>query len=118
MDIVQISAIFLERFPTDAEFECFCAQMKLASREALDIIAVSIGKRFLDGTLAYEDGDEIMNTVWSFALRRDEIPKTMYAIYEAFDAGEYFRESDSEDVDPVEKYTRPALSKLLSSNAA
>jgi len=116
MDVTMISEIFRDRFPKDEEFRQFSEAAGLEFRQALDAIAVNVGQRFLEGRLTYEDGDEIMNTLWAFALQRDEIPETMYAVYEAFDAGEYFREKDGRDSDPVERYTRPALAKLLGGN--
>jgi hypothetical protein len=116
--IAEITAIFRERFPSDEEFQHFCETESLETRGALDAIALYVGRCFLDGSLSYEDGDAIMNLVWSFALKRDEIPDTMYAIYEAFDGGEYFRSSDAAEVDPVEKYTRPALQRVLGDKRA
>jgi hypothetical protein len=118
MNVEAISAKFREHWPTDEEFALFRRASGVDFRDALDHIAIHVARRFLEGAMSYTDGDAIMNGVWSFALKHDEIPDTMYRIYEAFDSGEYFRESDPAGTDPVERYTRPALVKALESERA
>jgi hypothetical protein len=118
MTASEIAVMFRDRFPTEAEFERFCAAEALTPGAAFDAIAVTVAHQFLDGRLTYADADEIMNMVWSYALKRDDIPELMYAVYQAFDSGEYSRSEDAAGVDPVERYTRPALTKLLSDQSA
>jgi hypothetical protein len=113
MTVSEIANIFLDRSPTEEEFSQFCESSNLEMRDALDAISIDVGRRFLSGALTYEQGDEIMNMVWGYALKRDTIPKTMYAIYEAFDRGEYLGPKDRKETDPVMRYTRPALQRLL-----
>jgi hypothetical protein len=42
-----------------------------------------------------------------------EFGKISWECYEAFDAGEYIRSTDSIEIDPAEKYSKPLIEKLL-----
>jgi hypothetical protein len=41
------------------------------------------------------------------------LPSYAADVYHAFDEGEYRHESDGTDVDPEEKYTRPAIQSIV-----
>jgi len=93
-----------------------CAsEMNVRLPQLFNLVSIRIAKSFMSGHLSYADADFAMNSVWPAML--DYIMKSnislvepCYAIYEAFDQGEYDHKDGS---DPVEKYTKPLLVKVL-----
>ena len=87
--------------------------------DACNVLSVSVAERLVSGSLGYADADHIMNWVWSYItgwLARgggSDAPQPSFSIYEAVDAGEYRHKGDSDQVDPVEKYTLPSLRAVL-----
>lgn len=90
---------------------------KVPVAELHNALLLDVARRFLAGDMPYEDADEIANAVYAVMVE-DAIaygdgfvfPEPAFAIFEAFDAGEWDRGDGS---DPVERYTRPALSEIL-----
>ena len=86
---------------------------------ALDSVAVEIAQRFLAGTLDYETADDCANALWTFMCFESPrtsdgyatIPDLAYAIFSAFDEGEY---DHAGSTDPVQTFTVPQLRELLS----
>lgn len=116
--VTEIAAIFAERVPEEAELHRFCASQNFDIRAALDAIALDIGRRFLAGMLSFDEADGMINRVWGYSVQRDEISATMYAVYEAFDRGEYRGPNDTRQIDPVESLTRPLLKQLIEDEGA
>jgi hypothetical protein len=87
--------------------------------ELLDQLSLHVARDFIDDALSFEHGDYIMNSVFGTLCSSPypggyfEMPDLTYEVYLAFDSGEYRRTEDTPDVDPVEKYTRPMLLRLL-----
>jgi hypothetical protein len=88
--------------------------------EACNALSLRVARPLVDGNLAFEAADLVMNWVWSYMVARlaqgignDTVPEPAYSIYDAVDAGEYHHHGDDPDVDPVERYTIPALSQIL-----
>ena len=82
-------------------------------------LSIYLAKSFLNGSISYSDADFAMNGVWPAMLdytmeKNISLVEPCYSIYCAFDEGEYDHKDGS---DPVEKYTKPALSEVLQSNA-
>ena len=82
-------------------------------------ISIYFARSFMSGSLSYEDADFAMNGVWSsmldYIMKKDApMVEPCYSIYCAFDEGEY---DHRDGCDPVEKYTKPALEKLLQAGA-
>ncbi|MEM7213769.1 MAG: hypothetical protein AAF479_18140 [Pseudomonadota bacterium] len=78
--------------------------------------SLEIARRFHYGWLDYGICDAIMNDLWWLAIYGDEAvsaPPLFLQVFEAFDAGEFYRSSEQTD-DPVDQFTRPKISKLLS----
>ncbi|MCP4610763.1 MAG: hypothetical protein GY845_18805 [Planctomycetes bacterium] len=79
-------------------------------------MALCIANAFHECKMNYEDADRAMNLIWEqivgdMIFEEDhEFPETAYSIYCAFDEGE-FDHGDGED--PVEKYTKPAIEKII-----
>lgn len=94
-------------------------QASCGTSELLDQLSLHVARAFVDGALPFERGDFIMNSVFGTLCASDfpsdylDMPDLTYEVYLAFDSGEYRRPEDAPDVDPVEKYTRPMLLRLL-----
>lgn len=90
----------------------------------LDDIALYLTRGFADRTLGFVHCDTIINKLYQFRLTEywdtpDETthhvwssPGLFYAVYYAFDAGEFYRTPDKID-DPPEDHTRPMIEKIL-----
>jgi hypothetical protein len=83
--------------------------------ETADRLMVAIAERFLDGRLSYSDADQAVNRWWALMcdpelLKSAPIPELAYAIFGAFDEGEY---DHGDGFDPVEHYTIPLLRAAL-----
>ena len=87
--------------------------------EACNVLSVAVARRLVEGSMGYPEADNIMNWVWSYITgwlvhnNGNELPQPAFNIYEAVDAGEYHHAGDSDQVDPVEKYTMPLLQAIL-----
>lgn len=84
-------------------------------------ISVRVARRLVGGSLDFEPADVVMNwlwvevTSWLLASTAHELPKPMYAIYDAVDAGEYRRPVDPPGLDAVAKYTMPTIESIVES---
>jgi hypothetical protein len=81
--------------------------------QILDSMALVVAREYLEGNLSFDAADHVMNELFAFAVRYKELPEFMDSVYVAFDAGEYARHGDPNDVDPREKYTKPMLKEAL-----
>ena len=83
----------------------------------VDSVALELGRRFLKGEMLYELADDLANQMWAAMMNKlpdfSEVTfsEIAFAVYEAFDAGEYYHSPDRED--PVEIYTVPMLQEIL-----
>ncbi|MET1260050.1 hypothetical protein ABV409_11930 [Flagellimonas sp. DF-77] len=87
--------------------------------ELVETLSLQTAINYWHGKINYEDGDIIMNNLYSFWVTNTHyvqnfgFGKIAWNCYEAFDAGEYQRPTDPQDIDPVEAYTKPIIEKLL-----
>lgn len=84
--------------------------------EFFSLLALEIALRFDRKEIDFAFADSIIGTVWAMTLERmsQEPPRHVFEIHDAFDAGEGIR-LDEPDVDPVLKYTKPAIERYLHS---
>lgn len=89
----------------------------LSVAELLNVLSLTVADRFMAGEMSYDDADGIANTIYAVMMEEAvafgdgfELPEPAFAIYEAFDAGEWDRGDGS---DPVERRTKPVLRKIL-----
>ena len=68
----------------------------------------------------FAEADTVMNALWQIGTSPEfwadhdwAIPKVIYAVYLAFDAGEYCRSTDAPGTDPEKKYTKPLIAAFL-----
>jgi len=85
----------------------------------LDRLSLEVASQYACGKMSFELADEIMNYVFAFAWTQSflesnrNIPEISFAVYQAFDEGEYHRSKDQRSEHPEEKYTKPLVSELL-----
>ena len=97
----------------------------LSLSETFDRFGTSLAKLYDAGDLNYEFCDALVNIAFSDFLglfdneNGEPWPTDFYEVYEAFDAGEYYRKDDKSD-DPVMDHTdfmiREFLIRIESSN--
>ncbi|QYF94901.1 hypothetical protein KY495_06895 [Massilia sp. PAMC28688] len=95
-------------------------QSGLTAPDLLDELSYVVASRYSANEIDFEEADAVMNALWAVCVSREfwadydrTIPPVTNAVYLAFDAGEYHRESDSPSTDPEIKYTRPLIDALL-----
>ncbi len=93
------------------------AQRADGFEDACNRLSVRTAERLVDGELSFHAADGVMNWVWSYitAALVDGalLPEPALSIYDPIDAGEYHHPGDGAEVDPVERYTMPALRRIL-----
>lgn len=101
-----------------SEWQRIAAETEPFGLKFLDQVSLLLAIDFNDRNISYTLADSLANDIWWAALadlRRDDSQQLglLYEVYEAFDAGEYHRDSDPPNIDPVTKYTQPAIKELL-----
>ena len=98
--------------------ESICRANQISPKEFYNTAALEIARRFDCGHMSNEEADSAINVIWGMIIEDAsykgsgcEPPELAYSIYDAFDAGEY---NHGDGHDPVEKYTRPAIKRILS----
>jgi hypothetical protein len=87
--------------------------------EAFDYLGLEIAKRYHQGQLSFEDADWAVNDMWGamcqgrFLTEFFDFERAAVRVFLAFDEGEYRHQSDSDEVDPVKKYTDPLIGSIL-----
>ena len=84
------------------------------TRELQNEIAVRLARSFLAGELTFEVADAAANALYSWMLDdcvERGFPEPAFSIFTAFDDGEFTR--DPAAGDPVERFTRPELRRIL-----
>jgi len=96
--------------------EVICAANGIEMTDLYNQIALIVARRFHARTLSYEDGDAAMNAVFRLMTddalngHPDPFVQPAWAIYLAFDEGEY---DHGGSTDPVETFTRPQIRHVL-----
>lgn len=103
--------------PTRAGIRAFTAANHISPSELHNALMLSIARRFLDGAMSFDEADGIANTIYALMVEEAlghgdgyTFPEPAYAIYLAFDDGEWNR---GDGIDPVERYTRVGLRRIL-----
>jgi hypothetical protein len=96
-----------------------------SASDLLDELSYFIASQYASNKMNFEDADVVMNAFWAVCTSNEfwadhdrTIPPVTNAVYLAFDAGEYQRESDPPGTDPEVKYTRPLIDALLANCGA
>ena len=94
----------------------FLLRVKVSS-DVWNSLAIAIAERFLSDQLTFDAADHAINVLWSLMVQdvgesegARSLPEPADSIYLAFDAGEF---DHSDGADPVEKFTKPELQKII-----
>jgi hypothetical protein len=94
--------------------QSYAENAAIPASQLLDEVAAFIAKEYSAKRMSFAEADLIINNVWCLATGLDEeISRIIWAVYLAFDGGEYRRSGDGPEVDPELKYTVPAISAFL-----
>ena len=87
--------------------------------EFANTFALYLAKSYDENSLNFDFCDGAMNWLYGFMLEDEFLESCNYKlpiaddIYLAFDAGEYKRSEDDENINPIEKYTNPEIKRIL-----
>ena len=93
-------------------------EVSLSLTATFDRFATHLADMYDKGVLNYEFCDSLVNMAWSDWLdpfndeKGNAWPNDFFEVYEAFDAGEYYRKDDKSD-DPVADHTDPMIKDFL-----
>jgi len=79
-------------------------------------VAIEIAIKFQNDSMSFDDADFAINELWSSmveyisASKQNSLPELAYSIYDAFDQGEY---QHSNEIDPIETFTKPMLATIF-----
>jgi hypothetical protein len=99
-----------------SDLEPICHRFGMQPGEVLNELSLRLAERYLTGALMYELCDEVMNGIANAIFNlgtTSEFPQPAYALYLAFDNGEWGQPGDRKGILPSEKYTRPVVTKIL-----
>lgn len=84
------------------------------------MVALDVAREYADGRMTYDRGNSIMNSLFQVATSSDfwavtnnEVPPILFAVYQAFDEGEYHHSKDGVDIRPEDQYTRTLIASVL-----
>ncbi|MGZ8290319.1 MAG: hypothetical protein ACXW2U_04005 [Telluria sp.] len=95
-------------------------QTARSAPDLLDELSYFVASQYSADQMDFEEADAVMNALWAVCVSKEfwadhdrTIPLVTNAVYLAFDAGEYCRESDPPGTDPEVKYTKPLIDAVL-----
>lgn len=106
--------------PEYQEIFIYCEAMKISPEAFCNEFSIVVAKSFQQGALDYNYCNEAMNYLWGFITTPPvfgpdkDIPEPAFSVYKAFDEGEILHKGDSAETDPIEKYTKPIITEILS----
>jgi hypothetical protein len=96
---------------SEAQVTAFCSEHCLTRPSFLDSFSRYVAHGYANGELSYIVGDMAMNHLVSFA--DFQVPEYTWAVFLAFDEGEYYHRGDSRAINPEEKYTRTRITEII-----
>jgi hypothetical protein len=95
-----------------SQLECVARKQASSTAETADGVCVEVARRYLSRTLTWQQADAALNALWAASCLADRFLRgRAYAIFCAFDAGEYERENVSVE-DQGEALTKRQLADL------
>jgi len=95
-------------------------ELARAAPDLLDELSYVVASRYSANEIGFEEADVVMNALWAVCVSEEfwvdhdrTIPPITNEVFLAFDAGEYYRESDPLGTDPEVKYTKPLIDEFL-----
>jgi hypothetical protein len=96
-----------------ADADRWASAVGLTGADLCNLIAAHMAESFHDGRRSFEFCDAVVNDLFVYFFERggDQRTDLYWAVYLAFDDGEYTR--NYEDYDPVERHTRPQIAEIV-----
>lgn len=101
---------------TLSDIAALCEKFDVAPQYVLNELSVLVARGYLDGSLSYEFCDDVMNGIINAVVEvgmTHDMPQPAFALYQAFDQGEWIRSDDPPETDPGEKYTKPLVQEIM-----
>jgi len=105
----------------EIEAVSFSETNRLSLDEFAHEFSRNVAQNYFDGVYDFSFSDSAVNWLYGFltdstylASNGNAISEFPLDVYLAFDAGEYHHSCDDDSVDPIIKYTDPAIEKVLS----
>ncbi|GAB7532748.1 hypothetical protein PS3A_51640 [Pseudomonas sp. 3A(2025)] len=98
------------------DLAAFCETYDVAPQQVLNELSVLVAQDYLDGSLTYEFCDDVMNGIINAVVEvgmTHDMPQPAFALYQAFDQGEWRRGDDPPQTEPGEKYTKPLVRDIM-----
>ncbi|MFS2124633.1 hypothetical protein [Pseudomonas sp. Pseusp97] len=98
------------------DLSTICEESGAAPQDLLNELSVWVAENYLRETLDFDFCDGVMNGIFNALVEvgmTSELPQPAFSLYQAFDQGEWIRSSDSPEIDPGEKYTRPIVLEIM-----
>jgi len=117
------SAITQEAAPAITEILSYCNAEQLSHESFFNQFSLELARGFHEQRYTYDDCDAVMNHVFGIMTTAPffgadiNTPEPAFSIFLAFDSGEYHHPHDLPHENPVEKYTRPRVAKILKASA-
>jgi hypothetical protein len=111
-------ALCSERNLNVSDVAVLCDNIHGSKADVLNVLALDVAKRYSVGNLGFDIADHLMNNIFAYGIKVEELPEPMLSIYLAFDAGEYVADGDCQGTTPKMKYTRPKIEEVLSGESA
>lgn len=100
------------------DIDKWTGERRLSLPDFLDRIGVEIANGYQAGERSFAFCDSLVNCLWGVLIDRvvsnNDVrwPDDFHKIYEAFDAGEFYRLPDKSD-DPESDFTKPLIAAFL-----
>ncbi|MFZ3087756.1 MAG: hypothetical protein WA123_06795 [Methylotenera sp.] len=93
------------------QIDAYCKSSEISEYQLFDDLAKYIAHGYAKNQLTFEFCDAVINEVWR--MSETDLSNYAYSVYSAFDQGEFYRLSDTKDVEPHEIYTRPLINQII-----
>ncbi|WP_225318932.1 hypothetical protein [Cellvibrio sp. KY-GH-1] len=119
MKIEELANKIIDDSEMPDDYKACAKAIGIGVEDVFNKLSIYMAFSFLNGVFSYDDADFAMNAVWSamlnYVMEKDiHLVEPCYSIYIAFDEGEY---DHCDGNDPIEKYTKPLLKRILEQNA-
>jgi len=96
------------------------AQAARSVPDLLDELSYFVASKYFADEMNFEQANIVMNALWAVCVSEEfwadydrTIPDLTQTVFLAFDAGEFYRDSDPPGTDPEVKYTKPLIATFL-----
>lgn len=114
MDVPQLVRRAADRELTEDDLTSFLQSRDVTRHDLFDALVAFLARGFVSRELSFAFCDTAVNEI--FGLTNYDASEFTWAVYGAFEEGEYHHAGDSRDLDPAEVYARPLLEKLVASH--